>query len=303
MTTEVDTSGNGTQTAGRRDAWRHEIAELLELEPAVLHDRCRLVEDAGLDSLAMMSLLVWLEARGVTIGTDRGWPATIGDVLSLVEKAAVPGLSIRVAGGYDLGPAGPADIIPPGSPAGSPAGLPPPVLAPVLSSPTFRLTPIEQRDLDFLYTLAAQPETSFRWRYRGAPPPPERFAAELWTQVLVQYVTRRTVDNEPVGHVVAYGAGPSQHHAYVGAVFQPQHTGTGLAAQVVAVFVRYLFHTFPLHKLYLEIPGFNWPQMRSGEGRLFRVEGVLRDHDFYAGRYWDQYLCAIYPDQLSTAPR
>jgi RimJ/RimL family protein N-acetyltransferase/aryl carrier-like protein len=307
MTTEVDTAGNGTQTAGRRDRWRHEIADLLELDPVLLPDSARLVEDVGLDSLAMMSLLIWMETRGVIVGTDRGWPATIGDLLSLVEKAAVPGLSIRVTGGQDLGLPGPTDVALPGL-AGSPGSpgmpqSPAPVLAPVLSSPTFRLTPIEQSDLDFLYTLATQAETSFRWRYHGAPPPPERFAAELWTQVLVQYVARRTADNQPVGQVVAYGADPGMHHAYVGAVFQPQHTGTGLPAQVVALFVRYLFHTFPLHKLYLEVPGFNWPQMQSGEDRLFRVEGVLRDHHYYAGRRWDQYLCAIYPDQLTTDPR
>jgi len=271
------------------------MAELLDLDPATLADGARLADGLGLDSLAMMSLLTWMETCGVTIGTDRGWPASVGEVLSLIEKAAVPGLAIRVAGGHDLGLAGPADVPPP--------RLPSSPLAPVLSSTTFRLTPIEQHDLDFLYTLAAQAETSFRWRYRGAPPPPERFAAELWTQVLVQYVARRTEDNQPVGHVVAYGADPSLHHAYVGAVFQPQHTGTGLAAQVVALFVRYLFHTFPLRTLYLEIPGCNWPQLQSGEGRLFRVEGVLRDHDYYAGRHWDQYLCAIYPDQTRTDPR
>jgi RimJ/RimL family protein N-acetyltransferase len=116
--------------------------------------------------------------------------------------------------------------------------------------------------------------------------------------VLVQYVVRRNGDGQPVGHVVAYAADQSLHHANLGAVFQPQCTGTGLAAQAVALFARYLFHTFPLHKLYLEIPGYNWPQVRSGEHRLFHVEGVLRDHDYYAGRYWDQYLCAIYPDRL-----
>jgi hypothetical protein len=78
----------------------------------------------------------------------------------------------------------------------------------------------------------------------------------------------------------------------------PPHTGTGLAAQAVALFLRYLFHTFPLTKAYLEVPGYNWAQVRSGEGTLFEVEGVLRDHHFYAGRRWDQYLCAIYRDRL-----
>jgi RimJ/RimL family protein N-acetyltransferase len=89
---------------------------------------------------------------------------------------------------------------------------------------------------------------------------------------------------------------------YIGAVFIPEYAGSGEGAQAVAAFLRYLFHTFPFQKLYMEIPGFNWPQVRSGEGRLFQVEGVLRNHSYYAGRQWDEYLCAVYADSLKPAP-
>jgi RimJ/RimL family protein N-acetyltransferase len=158
---------------------------------------------------------------------------------------------------------------------------------------------VEPEDVRFLYTLATHPYTCFRWRYRGNPPPIDRFAADLWSKVLVQFVARRNDNGEPVGHVVAYGADMGQGYAYLGAVFQPWYAGTGLAAKATAMFVRYLFHTQPLRKLYLEVPGFNWEQVRSGEGRLFQVEGVMRDHEHFAGRYWDRYLCAIYPDAVA----
>ena len=39
----------------------------------------------------------------------------------------------------------------------------------------------------------------------------------------------------------------------------------GLAAEMVTLFSRNLFRVFPLRKLYLEIPGFNWDQLSSGE--------------------------------------
>ena len=171
-------------------------------------------------------------------------------------------------------------------------------LAPVLETPAIWLTPVQPDDLTFLYSIAVHPATSYRWRYRGAPPSVERFAENLWKQVMVQFVARRTADREPVGHLIAFGVDPSTSNAHVGAVFLPEYAGTGLAAQAVATFLRYLFQTFPLRKLYLEIPGFNWPQVSSGEGRLFQVEGVLREHSYYAGRYWDEYLCAVYADQF-----
>lgn len=288
-TDPVDQHAEPESTAGGREARRSAIARLLHRDPAVLPDGALLTRDLGLDSLDMMTLLTWLEEHGVHIEPGHDRPASIGQILSLLDQAAAPGVSIRVHN--RPGEArGPSDAAASWQPPADP-------LVPVLGDATFRLTPVRPDDAGYLYGLAVRPETCFRWRYRGAPPPFNRFADDLWNQILVQYVTRRADDDQPVGHVLAYGADPSMRYAYLGAVFEPAYIGTGLAARVVAIFVRHLFHTFPLHKLYLEVPGFNWAQMQSGEGRLFRVEGVLADHDYYAGRYWDQYVCAVYRDK------
>jgi RimJ/RimL family protein N-acetyltransferase len=290
MTTVDDPS-----RTSQREVHRRELAELIELDAVRLQDGARFAEDLRLDSLAMMCVRTWLETEGVTIGGERDLPPTVGGVLSLLGQVAAPGLSIEVRSGTATGTA--AGLFPPVGPARTA-----PSLAPVMATPALRLTLIEQQDIGFLYALAAHPETGFRWRYRGSPPPFERFTAELWSQVLVQYVVRRVDDDQPVGHVVAYAATPGLRHAYVGAVFDPRHTGTGAAAHAVTLFLRYLFHTFGMVKLYMEVPGFNWPQIRSGEGRLFTVEGVLKDHDYYAGRSWDSYLLAVYPEQANLDP-
>jgi RimJ/RimL family protein N-acetyltransferase len=258
------------------DVHRGELAELVGRDD--LPDGLRLAD--FLDSLGMMTVLVWLESHGVTIADDRARPATVGDVLALLSS----GLSITISPEREL--AGPTTL----------PGLPKPSspLTPVLTAGAFELMPVQPGDTDFLYWLASHPETCFRWRYRGAPPAYDRFVADLWSRVLVQFTVRRSGDGEPVGHVVGYAADSTMRHAYVGAVFAPAHTGTGLPAQAVHTFVDYLFHTFPLHKLYLEVPGYNWSQLESGAGRLFTVEGVLLGHDYYAGQYWDKRVCAIY---------
>jgi RimJ/RimL family protein N-acetyltransferase len=272
----------------RREQWRRELATALDLDPASLPDRASLTDDLALDSLDMLSLLTWLETRGVT-NTDPRNLGRVGQVLDLVGRTGGrAGLSIVVV--PDASPA--AGVLASAVPVRRERSRDP--LAPVLDDSAFLLTPIQEGDLPFLYTLATHPEVSYRWRYRGNPPPPERFAADLWGRVLVQLVARTAAEGQPAGLVVAYDADLAHGHAQLGAVFAPEHAGTGLPAGAVALFVRYLFHTFPLRKLYLEIPGFNWDQLRSGAGRLFTVEGVLRAHDFYAGRYWDKHLCAIY---------
>jgi len=269
----------------RRETNRRALADLLDRHPDALADTTGLVDGLNLDSLAMMTVLAWLHERGVVVADDAARPGTVGEVLALLDRPpGLPRMTVTV-GGAEFGPA-PTDL----------PRLPVPTdpLVPVLDSGAFRLSPVQPGDTEFLYWLSIQPETCFRWRYRGAPPSYERFTADLWSRVLVQFVVHRGESGEPVGHVVGYAADSGMRHAYVGAVFTPQHAGNGFAAQAVATFARYLFHTFPLHKLYLEVPGFNWPQLVSGEGSLFEVEGLLRGHDFYAGEYWDKRICAIY---------
>lgn len=271
-----------------RERARAQLAALLDMDPAALGDRTSLRDGLALDSLTMMRVITWLEANGAPITAENLLPATVGDVLSLLDNKAAQRVSVKMSGI-------------PGIPERFLATRPRDPLAPVLETKALRLAPIIPDDLGFLYALAIDPETGFRWRYRGSIPPFERFKAELWNQVLLQFVVRRIEDNLPVGHVVAYGDELSLRHTYIGAVFHPSSVGTGLAAQAVSLFARHLFHTFPLHKIYMEIPGFNWPQLQSGQGSLFRVEGVLRDHEYYAGRHWDKYICALYPDDFEPA--
>ncbi|HEY0638436.1 MAG TPA: phosphopantetheine-binding protein [Pseudonocardiaceae bacterium] len=294
----VGSGGVAAAGVAPREANRHELAALLDTDPARLPDRARLRADLGLDSLAMMTAVAWLEGRGVVLASEQGLPVTVGDVLSLLDRQATPGpprgVSLVVSDG-DGPAAGPGAYAPPLT-AGPRRSSP---LVPELADRLYRLAPVEHGDYPFLYALAAHPETGFRWRYRGAPPQPDQFGTDLWAGVLVQHLVRRIADDEPVGQVVAYAADLPNNHVHVGAVFHHRHSGTGLPARAVTLFVRYLFHTFPLHKAYLEVPGWNWPQLASGEGRLFDVEGVLREHDVYAGRRWDKYLCAIRPHHVA----
>jgi len=270
--------------------YRQELAAILDCEPELLGDTVRFTHELGLDSLGMMRLITWLQSHGVSVDHS-GRLGSVGELLTLLETTSTPGLSVRLVNPSGQGAIG-ATTVHIGQ------RLPVDPLAPVLATPALWMTPVQPDDLTFLYGIAVHPDTSYRWRYRGAPPSVERFAESLWKQVIVQFVARRNEDREPVGHLIAFGADPQMLNAHVGAVFLPEYAGTGLAAQAVATFLRYLFQVFPFRKLYLEIPGFNWPQVRSGEGRLFQVEGVLREHSYYAGRYWDEYLCAVYADQF-----
>jgi RimJ/RimL family protein N-acetyltransferase len=70
-----------------------------------------------------------------------------------------------------------------------------------------------------------------------------------------------------------------------------------------ALFFDYVFACWPFRKLYLELPEYNVPQVRSGIGTYFRLEGRLRAHSYLTGRYSDELILALYRDDWSDKRR
>src|SRR5262245_42069070 len=126
-----------------------ELAAVLDLPLEALDDKASLRGSLALDSLAMMRVVTWLESRGVRIAGEDDLPATVGELLSLLDSTlpfkirlgGVPGVPQRFA------------ALPPLDP-----------IAPMLETAALRLEPMVPEDLGFLYALAVRPETGFRWR-------------------------------------------------------------------------------------------------------------------------------------------
>jgi RimJ/RimL family protein N-acetyltransferase/acyl carrier protein len=164
-----------------------------------------------------------------------------------------------------------------------------------LATRRFRLESISADTMPFLYRLATDPRIGFRWKFRGFVPDFDTFTSGFRAGVLVQFVVRSNEADEPIGHVVCYNYDTAQRFGYFAAVFAPPLVETGLPMEASELFVRYLFTTWKMRKIYLEVPSFNFTSFRAGEGRQFQIEGILKEHTYYARRYWDQYLLAIYP--------
>jgi hypothetical protein len=78
---------------------------------------------------------------------------------------------------------------------------------------------------------------------------------------------------------------------YIGALrFVEQ--ATPLMFYGVNLFIDHVFTCWNFRKVYFETTEYNYPQFASGEGRLFELEGRLRGHRFYGGRYWDELILA-----------
>ena len=156
-----------------------------------------------------------------------------------------------------------------------------------------RLRTVEPRDIPFLYKLATEGETAARWRYRGATPDPQAFAAQLWADVLAQFVIERVADGRPVGLVCAYNANLRDGYVYGAGVCDPSFRNTGFGAEALLLLADHLFRNWNFRKIYFESAAFNYAQFASGAAGYFEEEARLKDHTFYDGRYWDLVIGSV----------
>ncbi len=156
------------------------------------------------------------------------------------------------------------------------------------------LAPVVPQYMDFLYQLATDEKTGFRWRLTGSVPPPDSFQRDLWKGVFSQFVILERRTSQPIGTVMAYNVELHHGFGFLAAAVIPQAQGTGIAIEATDLFMGWLFMTYDLRKIYLEVPEFNISQISNGVDGLLVEEGCLREHMYYGGRHWDRYIFAIY---------
>jgi RimJ/RimL family protein N-acetyltransferase len=161
------------------------------------------------------------------------------------------------------------------------------------------LQPSGRDHLGFLYGLAIDPATSYRWRLRGGVPPMDVFEKQLWQSVLAQFLLVTRKQRQPVGQVVAFNVNLNAGHVSAGIVTTRRAAGSAFAIEGLAVFLRYLFATYSLRKVYFEVPEYNVAQFASVLRRYAKQEGRLEEYDYYDGRYWDSLILSV--DRTSPA--
>jgi hypothetical protein len=132
-----------------------------------------------------------------------------------------------------------------------------------------------------------------RWRFRGSTPSPDTWAQSIWAGVLAQYLIVARAQEVPIGLVLAYRASFQDGYAYVAAAHFSEKDRSPLMMFGTAYFLRYVFSCWNFRKLYMETSEYNFEQFRSGAGKLFEIEGRMRDHSFFSGRYWDELILSI----------
>lgn len=157
------------------------------------------------------------------------------------------------------------------------------------------LRPLEPSDLPELRRRELREDIAFTWRHHGVHDSPDIFASRLWSESVFQFVVTIRHSQEIDGLITAYQADPFNGTVYLGAA---RFSSVGRASFIgaLALAFDYLFFGWPIRKIYFESPGFSVRSFHSAIGRCFREEGVLREHVFLDGQYWDLHLLALWRD-------
>lgn len=152
---------------------------------------------------------------------------------------------------------------------------------------------VEMAHVEYLFELSTRGENAVRWRFHGAQISLREFTDSLGIDVLTHFVVVDPV-NEPIGYVVCYGANQRNGFAFVGVIVDESKLGEGVGGEAGALFITHLFDTYPLRKLYIEIPDFSVASIEHRMNGMFEREGIWRDHFFAKGQYWDMHIFATY---------
>ncbi len=163
-----------------------------------------------------------------------------------------------------------------------------------------KLRAVVPSDYDAIYLASVDPARGFRWRFKGETPSPEDVIGSMWRGIQAQFIVTAVDAEVPIGLVVCYQASLANGTAYIG--FQRLLWDRGASGETfegMLHFVEFLFRTWPLRKLYAEVPGYNMDGVWGGKPTIFTEEGRLHDNEFHSNKLWDLSILTLDRDSWS----
>lgn len=167
---------------------------------------------------------------------------------------------------------------------------------PSLSGRRVFLRPLNPADYGPIRSAECAPSVGVFYRHRGVTLAPDQFVQSLWTGVLVQFAVCQVTTGELTGTVAVYGTDFRNGHARLAAMVMPAYLQAGWPLEGIQLLLDYVFDVFPFRKLYADVLEPNLSPFRSSVGDLFRLEGRLIGHEYYAGTYLDSFTLAVHRD-------
>jgi RimJ/RimL family protein N-acetyltransferase len=122
----------------------------------------------------------------------------------------------------------------------------------------------------------------------------DEFTRFLWNGVEIQMLLVGREDGERLGLVQLINPVLRDGVAQLSYFLSEAARRRAWPMEGVVTFIDYCFRTTNLRKIYLESLDHSLEEFESTVGRFLEQEGVLRQHEFYDGRFHDLHVLALW---------
>lgn len=172
----------------------------------------------------------------------------------------------------------------------------------VLETRRLRLRPIEDGDMKLLHRWRNDPRFLALCSVRRTVVGFEDFTAELrrdferdrHLQLMIELKSKSTI----IGTVYSYNLNLIDGNIFLTIYLEEEYERKGYGAETVAIFLDYLFATFPLHKIYFEVYDYNRLSLSTLQTAGFVEEGRFKEHRFVGGKRYDLIRFAFFREGL-----
>ena len=112
----------------------------------------------------------------------------------------------------------------------------------------------------------------------------------------------RNKEDEFVGFAYSYEFNPLDGHALFSVAVIPKYQNIGAGAVITIDFLRYLFKTYNLRKIYIHIYDFNEHSLNCANNFGFKKEGELIEYRYYNERFSNLLIFSITREQFLNHP-
>lgn len=147
--------------------------------------------------------------------------------------------------------------------------------------------------------LENHPRNLRRWRNGGRVVPPGSPSSSAG--VFVRLLAIDLESQKMAALLVAYDPDIANGHCSFAILAAPSYHQSSVPGEGLALFLNYLFSTWPLRKVYAEVAEYNFSQFETIADSLFTIEGRLEEHLYMEGRYWDKLILSMTRPQFDRS--
>lgn len=104
----------------------------------------------------------------------------------------------------------------------------------------------------------------------------------------------------PVGFIYSYDYNIQNNYLYIAIFIDKKERNNVLGAEAGVIFLNHLFNNYPIRKIYCTVYEYNKLSMKFLQNAGFKIEGILKEHRYFNGKYHNMSILAFYREEMSS---